>query len=759
MSTKQNNLRSRTPLLAAIAISTSLIAPEAIAQQFAIEEITVTARKRSESLLEVPLAITAFTETELERQGINALEDLAQWTPSLQFQDVNGAFQNPAIRGLTQTDQSSPQGNVGVFIDGVYLNNRSGLEFGLLDLQRIEVVKGPQSALYGRNTFGGAINYVTKKPTLGEFGGRIEGTVGTRDRHSFASNVNIPIGDAVSVQLFGGFSEFDGTIPNVRSGERLGGWDTRDVFGAKIYAEPTENTRITLFAARNKVDNETPALALSQASSNNCGSKTVGRGGAQRLTLFCGEHTPATEVNLSGGAQGLIGATDLYYAKLEHDFDFATLTALASHTDSGFTLQVDTAAFPFAINIPFFIPGLSVQSLIDASTPKGDAESYEVRLASSEDSAIGWTIGGFHYNSFDIDTLGVYFLPLGQPNGKAVPFFERQRVVRTKATSIFGSVDYDISDQLTASVELRYTDEKLTLINSKSGEEQGFDFFAPRFTIDYQASDDQLFYANAGRGVKTGGFNSNVAEGLAERTFGEETNWTFEVGSKSTLFDGRMVATVSAWYVDWKDLQVQTAVANSPVSAVQNFGKARSIGIEVDTSVNITEDFVVRAAVAVMDPKYMSGFIEGEATAACGAFVNTIITTPGCSADVGGNTISRTSDFQASISGTYTVPEIFQTAYDMYIRGDFSHEAAKFDTGLNFASQGAINLANARIGFVNENNLEIAFWVDNVFDKSWNRRVTSVPYTAEGAPNSGVVQYRVYPGDTRTGGIDIRLNF
>jgi hypothetical protein len=94
----------------------------------------------------------------------------------------------------------------------------------------------------------------------------------------------------------------------------------------------------------------------------------------------------------------------------------------------------------------------------------------------------------------------------------------------------------------------------------------------------------------------------------------------------------------------------------------------------------------------------------------------------------------------------------------MYIRGDFSHEAAKFDTCLNFASQGDINLANARIGFVNE-NLEIALWVDNVFDKSWNRRVTSVPFTAEGAPNSGVVQYRVYPGDTRTGGIDIRLNF
>ncbi len=505
-------------------------------------------------------------------------------------------------------------------------------------------------------------------------------------------------------------------------------------------------------------NHETPALALSDAADNNCGSPTVNPFGVPRLTLFCGDHERAKEVNLSEGAQGLIGQTDLYYAKIEHDFDFATMTGLFSHTDSEFTLKVDTASNPNAINIPFFIPGLSVQALIDASTPKGDAESYELRFTSPDDgNPWGWTFGGFHYNSFDIDTLGVFFLPLGDPTGDPVPFFERQRVVRTKASAVFGSLSYDFTDQLTASAELRFTDEKLTLVNSTTGEEQNFDFLAPRFTIDYQMNDDQLFYTNAGRGLKTGGFNTNVAEGLPERTFGTESNWTFELGSKSTLFDGRAVATVSAWYVDWKDLQVQTAVANSPVSAVQNFGEARSIGIELDTTFNVTKDFSVRTAIAVMDPQYKDGFIEGEATAACGEFVNTIITDPGCSAEVGGNTISRTSDLQFSISGTYTIPEIFQD-FDMYIRGDFSHEAAKFNTGLNFASQGDINLANARIGVVSD-DVEVAVWVDNLFDRDWNRRVTSVPFTAEGAPASGVVQYRVYPGDTRTFGVDVRFNF
>lgn len=748
---------SGTIWVSALALSVVLAAPYASAQQLEIEEIIVTARKLEESLMEVPLAVTAFTEVELERQNIFALEDLAQWTPSLQFQDVNGAFQNPAIRGLNQTDQISPQGNVGVFIDGVYLNNRSGLEFGLLDVQRIEVVKGPQSALYGRNTFGGAINYVTKQPELGEFGGRVEGTAGTRDRYTLAGNVNIPLGQSAAIQLFAGFSEFDGTIPNIHTGKRLGGWSTKDIYGAKLYAEIGDNTQLTFFAAYNEVDNETPALALSSADDNNCGSPTVNPFGVPRFTLFCGVHENAEEVNLSEGAQGLIGDAELFYGKVEHDFEVATLSALVSVMDSQYTLKVDTASNPNAVNIPFFIPGLSSQGLVDASTPKGDAKSYEVRLTSNSDGPTRWSIGTFHYDSFDIDILAVYFLPLGNPQGEPIRFFARSREVQTTATSLFGSLTHDLSDRLTASLELRYTDEKLELTNSPVGEQQDFQFVAPRLTVDYKLSDDHLLYANAGRGVKTGGFNTNVAVGLKERSFDKETNWSYEVGSKSTLFGGRMVATVSAWYVDWQDVQIQTAVANSPVSAVQNFGEARSIGVELDATFNVTEQFSVRAATAVMAPEYQDGFIDGEVRAACGAFVNTIITDPGCSPEVGGNTISRTSDFQFSISGTYTIPQIMGN-YDLYLRGDFTHESEKYDTGLNLASQGDINLANIRAGLTSD-TVEVAVWVDNVLDRSWNRRVTSVPYTSEGAPNSGVVQYRVYPGDKLTAGIDIRLNF
>lgn len=371
----------------------ALLATDLYAQNLQ-EEIVVTARKREENLMDVPLSITALSETELERQGVYAMEDLAQWTPALQFQDVNGAFQNPAIRGLNQTDQSSPQGNVGVFLDGVPLSNRSGLEFGMLDVARIEVVKGPQSALYGRNSFAGAINYVTKPALTGEMDGRIETTFGTDDRLSVSGSFNLPLGEKSAVRLFGGISEFDGTIDNVRTGDVLGGWEDRDAFGATLYFEPTENTRITLFGLSNTVDNDAPPLALSTAASNNCGSPTVGLGGAPRMTLFCGDHDLVTEVNLSPGSKGLEGDTDLYYGRLEQDFSFGTLSVLASTMDSNYTLAIDTSANPFFINIPIgFIPGASIQSVIDASTPVGDADTFEIRLSSNDDNKVTWSAG------------------------------------------------------------------------------------------------------------------------------------------------------------------------------------------------------------------------------------------------------------------------------------------------------------------------------------------------------------------------------
>ena len=412
----------------------------------------------------------------------------------------------------------------------------------------------------------------------------------------------------MAIRLFGGASEYDGTINNDRDGGTLGGYSERNAFGVSLLAEPTDNFSIRLMAVRNEQENDAPALKLFPTRSNNCGSRTVNfPGGSEFNTLFCGAVPKTDTVDVSPVAVGLTGDTDLFYAQLEWDTSIGTLSFLASKVESEFELLVDTSTNPIAVNIPFFIPGLSVQTFIDASTPEGDAESYELRLASNSDGPLSWSIGGFIYDSVDEDVLEVLFQPLHQPLAQPVPFFGRGNRIYTDAYAIFGSLGYQFNDQWNASVEVRYADEDQDLVGTglTSGVtgSQSFDYVTPRFTLEFASSDNMLWYASIARGVKVGGFNANAA-GLPELTFDEESNWTYEFGVKAALLNNRLVVTGNVFHIDWEDLQIQAAIPGSTVSVNVNSGGALSTGVEFDATAYINDNFWIRGAFAIIDPRY-----------------------------------------------------------------------------------------------------------------------------------------------------------
>lgn len=725
---------------------------------FEVEEIVVTARKREESVQDIPLAIVVHDAESLRQRNITQLEDLAQWTPGLSFQDVNGAFQNPVIRGLSQIDQTSIQGNVTVFLNGVPLNNRSGLEFGLLDLERIEVVKGPQSALYGRNAFAGAINYVTRKAVIGERDASVDVTLGTRDRYEGRGSVNLAISDQLALRAFGGYSEFDGTIENVRDGDYLGGYE-KFALGATLLYQPTETWSIEVFAAKNRVENDAVALRVLDPNLANCGSSVV-FGGTTFNTLFCGPLPQIESVDISPKAEGNTGDSITYSATLDYAMSFANLRAQVSYIEGEYSILLDTTGNPAAIDTPSFLPGLSTQVFITATTPLGEATNYEIRLDNS-DGGLDWTVGANYFDSRDQDVVDVFFQPLSQPDASPAFFSGRGRDLDTEAWDVFGALSYEVTERAKLSAELRYTSEDQSMVglgNSAgvSGT-QDFSFLTPRLTLEYRLSDTSLLYANAARGVKTGGFNANAA-GRPEFTYDIEENVTYELGVKGSLFDNRLVGNVSVFYVDWQDIQQQRAIAGTNVSVVTNSGDATSTGIEIDATAYLHERLSVRAAIAISNPELDEGFFDGESAAACGAFIGTLITDPGCSpTDAGGRQIPRTSEVQFAVSGNYVLPNIYRD-YNGFFRLDYSHESGKFSTGLNFDDQGDIDLVNVRAGMAND-RFEISLWVDNVFDSEWNRRATTVPFSALGAPTSGIVQYRVNPGELRTAGIDFRAKF
>ena len=743
---------------------------DAVAQQVALEEIIVTARKREENLQDVPMSITALTADALRDANTFGLEDIAQATPGMQYRTVGG-FPEITLRGLAQVDQIAIQANVGVFIDGIFLNNRASIEFANMDLAQIEVLKGPQSALFGRNTFAGAVNYRTNPAVLGEFDASIEGELGGNKRRLIKGSANLPLGEEAAIRVFAGTSEFDGTIPNVRSAdaENVGGWDERTTYGASGLFESGRVT-VKAFYVRNEIDHDSDALTTLGFRQNNAGSEYLiddGMGGTDSVfTLFQGNVPYTGTVSLFPDARGQKGHFWLAYGNIDVDLDFATVTANYSRSESSYTTLIDNLGDPDAVNRPFF--GIyTAQFLTNTTGDEADQDSYEIRLTSNPGSAFDWLVGYTHYDSLSGTVLGTTTPLFADPNTLEAITFVPERLAQN-VDAFYGSFNYPVTDQLNLSGEIRYTDESQVLTDeaqifflpflSRPPRDflASFDFWSGKASVDYALDDDTMLYAFAARGVKSGG--SNGASEIRP-TFDPETNWTYEIGVKSTLMDGRAVVNASAFYIDWTNLQqvAPPSLAAGPVTV--NGTGATSKGFELDATFAVTDRIDVRLATTYADPTYDNGFFDASIAPSCGENIATNVLVSACSPEVGGNQLARAQKFQLYASGTYTHPEIFSD-FDGFIRADYSTDGNSFATSLNLTGTGKKNLVNLRAGVRNENT-EVAFWVDNAFDSENIDRVTSVT-DLEATPvcrNCGTRLVRVIPGNQRSWGVRVVQNF
>ena len=734
-----------------------------------LEEIVVTARKRTENLQEVPLSITAISGIDLERASVYGLSDLAEMTPGLTYQSI-GAFNTPTIRGLSQTSQGGLQGNVGVFIDGVFLNNRSSLEFGLLDLERIEVVKGPQGALYGRNTFAGAINYVTASPTADEISGKLSAEVGNAGRQELGGAINLPLGENAAMRVFAAASEFDGTINNARDGDKLGGYDERLSYGVSAVFDPSENLSVKLFAARTEIDEDQPPLIIVPTSRNDCGATYNLPDGRIFRSLYCSGLQEGDAPNLNSLGTGQVGNFTLSYLNLEYDLGFAALTANFSHSESEYATAFDNTSNPAAEQIPLGPLGFSAQFFTNSSGDVAEQRSYEVRLASTGDGALDWLVGGSVFDTLTGSVLSSISTLLDNPSEVGRISFLPTRL-DTDVRAVFGSLSYAPDDKHKLSAEIRYTEEdqfqeSAVMIffipnfpDSMTSAGSEFSYTTPRLTYEYAMSGDTRLYASVARGVKTGGTNGAGFADTPFASFKEESNWTYEVGIKTSILDGRGVFNATVYSVDWTDLQIPAPASLEVGTAIVNAAGATSTGIEVDTTINVTDNFTLRAAMTWLNPEFDSGVVDAAIEPLCGARGPVVAPSLACSTEVGGQQLPRTSDFQLYLGGTYTWPRLIGD-FDGYLRLDSSHQAGKYSLSLNQQDQGDINLTNLRLGLVSE-SYEIAIWAENLFDEDYNERVTVVTDPAAGfaCSNCGITVARFYPGNTRTYGLRATWKF
>jgi iron complex outermembrane recepter protein len=735
-----------------------------------VDAIIITARKREESLQDVPISVTALSADDLREANAFGLEDVAQSTPGLTFQEAAGVS-SPTIRGLSQTDLAAFVNNVGVFVDGVFLNSRSSLEFANLDLQRVEVLKGPQSALYGRDTFAGAINYVTRAPELGKFSGYLQGDVGTDERWGIKGSLNMPLGDHVAVRLFGGRSHFDGTIKSLLGGKNLGGYDKRQTLGASVLLQPIEGMRLKFFFVRNEVREDQPPLRIIPFTANNAGSQyTVPVAGVPKtyFSLLSGKIPTYTDVNIDPRGFGNDGYLNLGYVNVEYDLPIGTFAANYSYSKSQYKTQYANSDDAGAASRPIF-PGSAYSSFFFTNL-SGDAaqqDSVEIKLSSRKESNIFWMVGASFYDTSTGSITSSTASLVADPSKLEVITNVRRRV-RSQAYAAYSAVTVPVTESLNIGGEIRYTDEKQNLTGAneilfipnfpttRTNLDSKFSYWTGRVSADYKITDAMMVYAYAARGLKTGGVNQVAATSPFLR-FSPETNWTYELGLKSSLLGGRAILNMAAYYIDWQKVQVRAPATLTTADIVINGSGASSKGFEIDTSFNVFDNFTLRAAASYTDPKFGTGFIDGSLNAACAlpAPAAPRVVVSACSTDVSGKQLPRTSKFQFFGSATYEIPSLFGD-FGGYVRADFSHRDSQTSTSLNLDSTGAIDLANARIGIKN-GSFDIAVWVDNAFDKQYNARVLSL--SAVGPPVAGLRLTNVYPGNGRTFGATAAFKF
>lgn len=590
------------------------------------EEIVVTARRREESLLDVPVAVSAFSGAQLEQQGALDITDVANMTPNTTLENsrATNSTLSAFIRGVGQQDPVGGfEAGVGIYLDDVYLNRPQAAVLDIYDVKRIEVLRGPQGTLYGRNTIGGAVKYVTAElPDVVAVKARA--TYGTYNQAEGVLTASAPIGDLFRV---------GGSVARL----------TRDGFGKNLTTK-LENYNKDLWAVRGTAEfggNGAPVLI--RISGDYTKDKSAQRGGHRLIPgLVSGVPVLADVYDTRGALVAPKQDIEAYglamnvRADLSDHFTLRSISAWRKDTTLG---PIDFDALP-AVDVD--VPGLY----------KNEQLSQEFQLLYNSDRLNG--LIGFYYLDAQAITNFDVLLSTTSPGFNAYT----AGTVNTDTWSVFGDFTFDFTDQISLSVGGRYTvdhRDSTVMRQSKLGTSAEFggtpvilattsdfrgkaDFkeFTPRASLSYKPTEDHMVYASFSQGFKGGGFDPRGQSTACRTTTGglcnaqqiydfmsfePETVNSYEIGYKGSLADGRVRVALTGFYADYKDVQVPGSagydsngdgVNDTFIGITTNAGKARMKGVEFETFARLAPDFAgagsdlnLTAAVGYIDGKYL----------------------------------------------------------------------------------------------------------------------------------------------------------
>lgn len=778
-----------------------------------LAEVVITARLQPEPLREVPLSVAVVGRSMLGAGGIDDLLSLAARVPGLYFESMwGGANSAPVLRG--QSQPSAAGDNVGVFVDGVYQGNRSAVDVEPLDLERIEVVRGPQNALFGRSTFAGAIHFVSREPGARATNASAEaGSAGYRAAQAGVSFEQAGWRGRVAARV----RRLDGNVVNAATdGARLGGW-RRGAVSASLASPRDAAAQATLRLRYQRVSQDPPATAALTYLQYNCGSRDPVSGA---WSYFCGAVPVPRAFDVSPDLPASTGQVSQATLHVEYSHDdwrlesdtsgYAADTAAFRDLDdssAGELLGVCTQGVNCTgpAGLLRLLTRTARVNIVSRADDTSREFTQELRLSRTVSGRLHWMAGivgvsslawshgglGAQRGTLAAGELLTALLPatpmqvgptsalnsllVNDPAVQQVP----QNDARTHLFSYagFGTVDFVPVPRVRLHAEIRYTDEYRDLDSVLSGSQPGFrraiaprrfSDWNPRASVEWQPAGGSRWYLSSARGSRSGGINATLGLLPEEQTFRPEHNWTTELGWRGG--HGGWQAEATLFYIDWEDTQI-IGFSNTPgVTALitRNTAGLATSGLEMTLDWRWRPDMTVHAAYAYARPRLRAGSDDPGSAAFCGvsgASVSSTFCVIGPSRSGGaaagtlvpwidGNVPNRTPQHTWQLGLDWRLPVPADTG-TWQLRADLSGQDRVYDRSIDGAWFGARTLLDARITRT-QGVWSLDLWCRNLADERYVSTLSA----------RGANLYRTTPrpldlivGEGRRVGVSVRVNF
>lgn len=713
----------------------------------ALKTVTVTAQRREETEQEIPTAISVVKGESLTTDGARYIGDVTTFTPNASAKNPDGnARPRWIIRGLGAGDTGAATVYpVGIYADDVYLNAPIAGGGALFDLERIEILRGPQGTLYGKNTTGGAVNVISRKPDFKTDGYATLGLGSKNERIVDAALGGALVDERLAARLALYSEERDGFTKNIVNGQS--------------YGDENKKALRLQFLAQLNPDLEALWKIHSRAF------KGDGSNGALTTGTYYGAYTRP-----EGRKIAINTDEDI---RLEHDG-----TSLTLNYDIGDYKLTSISA----------IDWIDQDTLLDSDYAPYDQNGYtdtsngyrqysqEFRLASPQDELLRWILGA-HYFHEDLDSRAQRIIPQGLlPNGVsnqtgAVVYRDLDYTHTTDSYALFGNLTYDFTDKFSVTGGLRWTleekdiDLQLTQLvrnagtgalqpqatlgsNGQQSLSESWDAFTYDVTPEYRINDNLRVFFRYAHGFRSGGFNTGLSTSLGQLTAVDpEYLDSYELGLKSEWFDGRLHANANLFYYDYEDIQVNVTTFNNGIttSALTNGAQGTVKGVEFTLEAQPTERLHLQAALAYLDTEY-TDFADRNPTT--GALVG----------DYSGNAFARAPKHTAAVGFDYSIP--LSVGGKVVVGADASYRSREYflanrqeKADEKRMSQEAYTLVNARLSyFTQDEKYSVSTFVNNLTDKK---------YLVHGRPNGNAAldQFVIVYGDPRTVGVSFTARY